>query len=219
MKNAPAENCRHIGFSLLTGARDNGFYRNQLTNVTRMAFDSLRTACPDGYRHRIELIPGRGHSIDYRPTTPWLASFVRNPHPKVFTWEDFEMDGLHRAGFYNIKVDRRPCDSLRTRYDMRIEGNVIDLTISDVHYQTTVTDPMWGIELLFAKTYTPTTGGSLTLFLDEDMVDLSKKVTVNVNGRRVFRGRVRPDVGSMMQSVATFYDRERIFPASVCIRY
>ena len=219
LKNAPAENCRHIGFSLLTGARDNGFYRNQLTNVTRMAFDSLRTACPDGYRHRIELIPGRGHSIDYRPTTPWLASFVRNPHPKVFTWEDFEMDGLHRAGFYNIKVDRRPCDSLRTRYDMRIEGNVIDLTISDVHYQTTVTDPMWGIELLFAKTYTPATGGSLTLFLDEDMVDLSKKVTVNVNGRRVFRGRVRPDVGSMMQSVATFYDRERIFPASVCIRY
>lgn len=219
LKNAPVENCRHIGFSLLTGAKDNGFYRNMLTAVTRKTFDSLQTLFPDDFKHRIELIPGRGHSIDYRPTTPWLQTFVRNPHPKTFTWEDFEMDGWHREGFYNLKVDRRPNDSLRTCYTMSIHDNMVELNISDVHYQTTVTDPYWGIELRFTKTYTPASGGELTLFLNEHLVDLSKKVTVKVNGREVFHGRVRCDLGNMMQSVSVFYDRERIFPAAIHIVY
>ena len=82
-----------------------------------------------------------------------------------------------------------------------------------------MTDPYWGIELQFAKTYTPATGGELTLFLDEKLVDLNKKVTINVNGKQVFNGRVRCDLGSMMQSLALFYDRERIFPAAVTIKY
>lgn len=219
LKNAPAENCRHIGFSLLTGAKDNGFYRNSLTRLVQKDFDSLQTVYPNDFKHRIALIPERGHSIDYRPTTPWLQTFIRDPHPTTITWEDFEMDGWHRPGFYNLKVDRRPNDSLRTRYEMNIQNNIIELEISNVHYQTTVTDPYWGIELQFAKTYTPATGGELTLFLDEKLVDLNKKVTINVNGKQVFNGRVRCDLGSMMQSLALFYDRERIFPAAVTIKY
>lgn len=34
LKNAPVENCANIGFSLLTGADDTGFYRNDLTWFT-----------------------------------------------------------------------------------------------------------------------------------------------------------------------------------------
>lgn len=219
LKNAPAENCRNIGFSLLTGANDKGFYRNQLTQLVGEAFDSLRLACPSAYAHRIELIPGRGHSIDYTPTTPWLSTFVRDARPHDFVWEDYEMDGRHRRGFYNLLVEERPCDSLRTAYTVHISDNRIDMKIEDVHYHTVLTDTVWGIELQFARTYTPAAGGRLTLFLDETLIDLGKKVTVTVNGREVFHGRVKCNVGNMMRSLAAFYDRERIFPAAVSIRY
>ena len=218
LKNAPAENCRNIGFSLLTGADDTGFYRNELSALVQAAFDSLQALHPDAYRHRVELLPGQGHNFDYRPTTPWLRAFERNPWPRKFSWEDFEMDGWHRTGFYNLVVNRRPGD-LRTRYDVEIAGNRIDLTISEVHYQTVRTDPKWGIELEFARTYTPATGGELTLYLDEHLVDLRQEVSVYVNGKQVYRGRVACSVGSMMESLATFYDRERIYPASILIKY
>lgn len=219
LKNAPAENCGNIGFSLLTGAEDTGFYRNELTRLVAQAFDSLHTLYPASYPHRIELIPGQGHNFDYRPTTPWLKTFVRNPWPKEFIWEDFEMDGWHRQGFYNLVVNKRPSDALRTRYEVRIEGNHIDLTIADVHYTTVKTDPQWGIELQFAKTYTPATGGQLTCYLNENLVDLNREVTVTVNGKQVFQGTVECRVSDMMESLATFYDSERIFPASVQINY
>ena len=218
LKNAPAENCRNIGFSLLTGADDTGFYRNELSALVQAAFDSLQALHPDAYRHRVELLPGQGHNFDYRLTTPWLRAFERNPWPRKFSWEDFEMDGWHRTGFYNLVVNRRPGD-LRTRYDVEIAGNRIDLTISEVHYQTVRTDPKWGIELEFARTYTPATGGELTLYLDEHLVDLRQEVSVYVNGKQVYRGRVACSVGSMMESLATFYDRERIYPASILIKY
>ena len=130
LKNAPAENCRNIGFSLLTGAEDTGFYRNELSALVQAAFDSLQALHPDAYRHRVELLPGQGHNFDYRPTTPWLRAFERNPWPRKFSWEDFEMDGWHRTGFYNLVVNRRPGD-LRTRYDVEIAGNRIDLAISE----------------------------------------------------------------------------------------
>ena len=218
LKNAPAENCRNIGFSLLTGAEDTGFYRNELSALVQAAFDSLQNLHPDAYRHRVELLPGQGHNFDYRPTTPWLRKFERNPWPREFSWEDFEMDGWHRTGFYNLVVNHRPGD-LRTRYDVEIAGNRIDLTISEVHYRTVRTDPKWGIELEFARTYTPATGGELTLYLDEHLVDLRQEVAVYVNGKPVYRGHVACSVGSMMESLATFYDRERIYPASVRIKY
>ena len=218
LKNAPAENCRNIGFSLLTGAEDTGFYRNELTALVQAAFDSLQALHPDAYRHRVELLPGQGHNFDYRPTTPWLRAFERNPWPRKFSWEDFEMDGWHRTGFYNLVVNRRPGD-LRTRYDVEIAGNRIDLTISEVHYQTVRTDPKWGIELEFARTYVPATGGELTLYLDEHLVDLRREVSVYVNGKLVHQGRVACSVGAMMESLATFYDRERIYPASILIKY
>ena len=219
LRNAPAENCRNIGFSLLTGANDTGFYRNELTGRVQAAFDSLQALCPDDYRHRVELLPGQGHNFDYRPTTPWLRAFERDPWPTEFSWEDFEMDGWHRTGFYNLVVNRRPDKELRTRYDVAVANNHIDLTISNVHYQTVKTDPKWGIELDIARTYTPATGGALTLYLDEHLVDLEREVTVSVNGKQVFKGRVACSVGSMMESLATFYDRERIYPASILIKY
>ncbi len=220
LKNAPAENLRHVGLSLLTGADDNGFYRNRLTGYVADALDSLRRAHPDGYVHRVELIPCAGHGIDYRPTTPWLKGFRRQACPRQVTWEDYAVDGVRRRGFYNLVPDTALAGADgRVRYDMDIDGNCVALRVADVAYTTTERDPRWGIELKFARRLTPVETGRLTLYLDERLVDLDRAVTVTVNGRRVFRGRVRPSVSAMVNSCATFFDPRRVFPVAVDVKW
>ena len=217
LKNAPAENLSNTAFSLRTGAEDKGFYRDRLTRYTAEALDSLQRLYPNRYIHCVELIPGYGHHIDYSPTTPWLKQYVRNPYPKHFCWENFEMDGRYRQGFYNLRIDERSnADSnTRTRYTLDIEGNHVSLAIDEVTYRTTETDPQWGIELKFAKTYQPALRGKVTVYLCSELVDLDKPITLTVNGHTAFEGRVKPDVKHLVNSCATFFDPQRLYPAAI----
>ena len=215
--DAPAENCGHIGFSLRTGANDFMFARHQLTARTHELFDSLQRCYPTEYRHRIELIPGRGHGIDYSPTTPWLSHFTRVVNPKHFVWEDYPMDGIYRCGFYNIAVHERDTTSgnERTRYEMTIKDNTIDLTIERVTYEAIEREPRWNIPIKHRKHYAPAAMGKFTLYLSDDMVDFCKKVTLIVNGQCVHEGKIKPDTRYLINSCATFFDPERVYAAGI----
>lgn len=217
--NAPAENLRNTPFSLRTGADDRGFYRNILTGYTNAELDSLERLHPGEYKHWIELIPGRGHAIDYKPTTPWLSQFKRNPYPKHITWENLEIDGMYRDAFYNITVQERSNKdfSSRTRYDMDIDGNDINLTVSTVTYTVVEKDKQWGIGLKYRKDYTPAETGKFTVYLNDSLVDLSKPVTITVNGRKAFSGKLKCTLADMVNSCAVFGDPRRIYPASVSV--
>lgn len=217
LRNAPPENCANIAFSLRTGADDYMFARNQLTHYAGELFDSLQRQAPGQYVHRVELMPGCGHGIDYRPTPPWLRQHVRNPYPRSFVWEDFALDGRRRAGFYNLVVERRPDESpdARTRYDLRIEGNDIHLTARRVDYEVTSRDSVWGIEIGLVKHYTPVAGGRVTVYLNDELVDLNRPVALHVNGRCVFRGKVPLRLRHLLNSCATFYDPRRLYPAAI----
>ena len=224
LKNAPVENCANIGFSFLTGADDTGFYRNILTHYTQVAFDSAQLSRPLStdqqpiFRHRVQLLPGMQHHIDYRLTTPWLRQFVRNPYPKTVLWEDFEMDGRHRSGFYNLQVLKRP-SALRTYYDMSIQGNVIALSIQDVRYTTTEKEPQWGIEMKFNRSYSAAQGGKLRIYLNDKLVNLNKEVTVIINGKKTFQGVVKANLKDMINSCVEYYDPYRVFPTAVEVIY
>lgn len=221
LKNAPAENLSNIGFSLRTGAEDTGFYRNILSRYVAEELDSLENLYPTEFRHAVTLIPGQGHHIDYTQTTPWLSHFTRNPHPAHFMWEDYEMDGRHRSGFYNLLVSKRPDAARRTRYDYRVvkDSNLVDIVVENVDYRTIQTDPVYGIEMKFTRTYEPASGGAFTLFLSEDMLNLRLPVYVRVNGRKAFHATPKATLQSMLRSTAAFYDPERIFPVAIEVKY
>ena len=221
LRNAPVENCANIGFSFLTGEYDQMFFRNQFTTDTKMAFDSLQALHPDQFKHRIELVPNCAHQIDYRPTTPWLSKFTRNPYPKHMMWEDFDVDGRHRQGFYNLRVDKRPVlDPMsRTTYTMDITGNNVNITAKTVTYEVLETDPYWhSIEMKIKRHYSEAADLQFTVFLDEHLVDMNRKVTVMVNGRKVFAGKLKPNLQNMAESLATFGDPCRIYPAAVQVK-
>ncbi|MGL5683177.1 MAG: hypothetical protein ACRDDZ_09040 [Marinifilaceae bacterium] len=215
--NAPVDNCRNIAFSLLTGDKDLGFYRNKLTQYTKDEFEKFQSQNPGAFIHRIELIPERGHSIDYRPTTLWLKKFVRNPYPKHVTWENFEMDGIYRDGFYNLYVNQRSNadNKTRTRYDMKIEDNIINLNVDEVSYVGTEVEPRWGITLKYDRTYKPAETGKLTIYLSPELVNLNKKITLYVNGKKAYNGKVTPQLKHMVNSCAAYFDPARIYPAAI----
>lgn len=220
LKNAPAENCANTAFSLLTGEYDSGFYRNTLTKYAAEAFGNLaasRDPADSLYQHNIALVPGRGHSIDYTTTTPWLAAHTRNPYPKYVAWEDFELDGCSRTGFYNLKVVEQPAKApgARLYYEERIAGDTIFLNISNVAYTTVDKDSLWGIELRFKRDYTPATGGKITIYLNRALADLSHRLTVVVNGKTAFSGHVADNLATMVNSCATFGDPRRIYTAQI----
>lgn len=219
LRNAPVENLRNTAFSLRTGDKDFNFYRDRLTRYTARALDSIQAIYPDGFIHNVELIPDQGHHIDYSPTTPWLSTHTRNPWPRHLAWENFEMDGIRRNGFYNLVIDREPAaaDSLRIRYDLDIEGNDIDLTIRSVAYEVTETDPLWGIPLDFARSYSAVNDGTFTIYLNDQLVDLSKPVTVRVNNRQVYNGTPVLRFDNLVNSCTTFYDPRRLYPAAITV--
>lgn len=215
LENCPPENLRHMAFSLLSGENDYMYCRNQLVEIAAHQLDSLQRIHPDDYVHRVALQPGRGHGIDYRPTTPWLRQYTRRTRPRHVTWEDFAMDGVRRRGFYNLRVLERPAGSDRLRWDMDIEGDTVRLDIRRVTYAPAKIDPTFGMTIVNEKSYSPAIGGRFTLYLDEELVNLKRPVTVIVNGRTAWTGRLRPNRRHMMQSLATWLDPERIYPCAV----
>lgn len=224
LKNAPVENCANIGFSFLTGADDTGFYRNILTHYTQIAFDSAQLARPlDAdkhplFVHRINLLPGMQHHIKYDLTTPWLKNFVRNPYPKTVLWEDYDMDGRHRSGFYNLQVLTSPTKD-RTYYDMNIHNNVVKINIKEVEYTAVERDKHWGIEMRFNRNYTNAKGGRLRIYLNSELIDMNKPVTVIVNGKELYRKNVKANLQDMINSCTEYFDPYRVFPASIEINY
>ncbi len=215
LRNAPVENCRHIAFSLRTGANDDGFSRNKLTQYAKSEFERLQKLYPGDFVHNIELIPGMGHAIDYYKTTPWLKQYSRNPYPKAFNWENFELDGRYRKGFYNLAVLKNSNDNnqSRTYYEMNIQDNKIDLKVQLVTYTTTQSE--YGVELEYKKDYTNATKGKFIVYLNDKLVDLTKEVTLNVNGREMYKGIVKPEMRHLINSCATFFDSERLYPAAI----
>lgn len=218
LKNAPAENCFNLAFNLRTGAEDTGFYRNTLTGYVQQNFKKLHTAEPDYYNYNVELLPGYGHAIPYDDTTPWLIKQPqRNPYPKYVAWENFEMDGLKRHGFYNLWEEEDPLQgkSGRVYYTLRIKDNHIDLIVRKVTY--TVMESQDGIDLRFTKSYTTLNAGKVRVYLNEQLIDPAQPVTITVNGHQGWSGMVEPTLTDMVNSVAGYYDSERIYPASVLI--
>lgn len=213
--NAPVENCRNIAFSLRTGEKDTGFYRNTLTKYTKEEFEKFQKDAPKSFVHNIELIPGKGHSIDYNPTTPWLSQHTRNPYPKFVSWENFEMDGQYRTGFYNIFVKERSSENSRAYYQLEIKDNNISLRVDLVTYKNIEVDPKWGIALKSEKTYTPATKGKVIVYLNDALVDLTKEVVLTVNGKETFRGKVKLEIKNMVNSCAAFFDPMRLYPAAI----
>ena len=50
---------------------------------------------------------------------------------------------------------------------------------------------------------------------DEELLDLTKPITIEVNGKMLFQGMLKPQLKHLVQSCATFFDSRRLYPVAV----
>lgn len=55
------------------------------------------------------------------------------------------------------------------------------------------------------------------VYLNNNLVDLKKKVKLVVNGKKVYEGKVKPDLKHLVNSCAVFYDPLRLYPVALTV--
>lgn len=225
--NCPSENTANIAFCLQTGSEDTMYGRSRVTGLAISTWAQLATEHPGYYVHKINLQRGEDHGCDYTTTTPWLVKHERNATPKFFHWENYAMGNINgeatrtREAFYNIRVlesQNGKCDGEnRDTYIMNIDGQTVDIKIlsTKITPSDLVSEDGWTMNIAVTKTSTPATKGKIRVYLDKNLVDLTKPVEIKVNGVSKFNAVPALDRRVMAESVALFFDPLRVFPAAV----
>lgn len=180
-------NLRNLPFMIWCGERDLAYHRNTLAALRGLQMDSLQQHDPTGYVHQTHIIKGVGHWMNRvdSAAVPWMQQFRRNPYPKKIVWRQAE---VVKPYFYWLGVppeESAPGKMLRAY----IHGNCVHVTQCD---------------------YT-----TLTLYLNDELVNLNKLVTVKYGRRVLFRGRVRRKESTMRRTLFQRDDWAYMFPAMV----
>lgn len=184
-------NVRNMPFTLWVGAQDAAYNRNAEVAKRGRELDSLQLADKGGYIHECHVEKGMPHWMNLRDAAalPWMAQYRRSPHPTRLVWQQEE---VLRKAFYWIEVPQNEMKRGK-KVVAEIKGNTILISHCD---------------------YT-----SLTLWLDDDMLNLDKKVTVKYLGRKLFSGKVERNEKNLRQSLEERGDVRYMFPAKVRIQF
>lgn len=176
---------KHVPFALHMGALDDAYERNAKAREWKLLLDSLEAQAPGSYIHQVILHEGLGHwmKLEDAVALPWMANHQRNPIPKKIVWKQ---DDRHHRYFYWLGV---PEELIETGGEIRVEYN---------------TD---GNEINILSNYSR----KLELFLNDDMLDLNRPITVKYQGRTLARKRVTRTVLPIYQSLSHRGDPDLTF--------
>ena len=152
--------------------------------------DSLQNDYPNGYIHETHILEGKGHWMDGEDAAalPWMQKYTRNPYPKSIVWRQEE---VLEENFYWIAAPRNElAEGMTVRVD--VKGNTIRLSQCDY--------------------------SCLTLYFNDDIVNLDKKVKVQINGRTVFNGKVQRKEDVMRKTIGSYGDPAYCFTAQLVVR-
>lgn len=213
-------NLRNVAYRNDSGEKDTMFDRIKLAHQAHDYLDELKKADPDGYDHSLAVQPGRGHGIDYKPGPAWISTKVRNTHPNKVNWLNYALDGQRRTDLYWLSLATAPeRDTFITAAIQRDANRIVVTAHTNLPagerkdppvYDSTTSAP--------AFLRMPYTDNTLTLHLDDRLIDLDKPVTVILNDKEVFSGVVKRDTANMAQDIARYGDPGRVFPARVEIK-
>ena len=208
--NTRFENLRNLPFMMWVGSKDSAYDRNTLVPKASRKIDELQAADQGGYIHELHVQQGRPHwmELDDAAAFPWMAQYTRNPYPKKIVWrQENEEKKMPEAFFYWLKVadkhitarsdDDYPNASAERKVYLgkeltaEIDGNTINVSKCD-----------------YSK---------FTIYLNDEMVDLDKEVTVIVKGNVVFKGMVERSAEVLRRSIAERNDPSYCFPAEIVV--
>lgn len=186
---------RNLPFTLHVGADDAAYERNAIARKWKEALAALRASDRGGYPHEVVIHAHKGHWMDREDAVavPWMSRHVRRRRPRRVVW--LQDDVVHGRFYWLGMPDgaRKP----RTAARVRIDGNRVV-----VEQGTTAT--------------------ALTIWLDDDLVDLGRPVVVVVEcgeaggeaGGEAARPRL-PDERRVTRTIRTMAETLRLDPAAV----
>lgn len=178
-------NLYNLPFMIWMGEHDHYYDRNLLAKEKGAVMDSLSTANPGKYIHQTHIVADKGHWMDRVDTLAldWMSQYRRNPYPKRVVWRQ---EAVIRETFYWLAA---PADEVEHGKSavVSVDGNVI--TIEQCDYS------------------------ALTLYLNDSLVDLDKKVVVRYKGKVIANKRLQRTIANMYGALNERNDRSFAFPA------
>ena len=180
-------NLMNTPYMIWMGENDHYYDRNILAKEKAQVMDSLSAAHPGKYIHSNNIIEGKGHWMDRVDTAAlgWMAQYRRNPYPKQIIWRQ---EFVTREHFYWLGAPSDEVEQGKT-VTAHIEGN--DIHIGKCDYTR------------------------LTIYLNDNLVDLDKKVTVYHNGKKIARVKPRRTIANLYNTLNLRNDRSYAFPCIV----
>lgn len=180
-------NVRNMPFTIWVGGDDAAYNRNREVAARGRELDSLQSTDENGYIHETHVLEGYPHWMDLKDAAavPWMAQFRRNPYPDRIVWRQEEVT---RDAFYWIEIPHEYAKRGQTVIVSR-NGNVINIESSDYP--------------------------ELTICLNSKMVNLSRKVTVKYQGRKLFKTKLKPSSETARQTLESRGDPAYMFDCKI----
>ena len=180
-------NLMNTPYMIWMGEHDHYYDRNILAKEKAQVMDSLAAAHPGKYIHSNNIIEGKGHWMDRVDTAAigWMAQYRRMPYPKQVVWRQ---ERVTREHFYWLTA---PADEVEQGKTViaNIDGNAINIEQCD-----------------YSK---------LTIYLNDRLVDLDKKVTIRYKGKKIARIKPSRTIAALHRSLNLRNDRSYAFPCIV----
>lgn len=179
---------RNIGFTAHCGAEDAGFKRNEIIVEWGKQLDALEKGDPAGYKHHVEVHPGRGHwmNLEDKVAVPWMAKFTRNPFPEKIVW--YQDDVAHDR-FYWLALPK-----------------------GDAKGGQEVIASRKGQEITIEKTIGVR---NLIVLLNDTMLDLDLPVKILSGEKVLFEGKVARNRAVIERTLSERGDPASVFSAEV----
>ena len=191
---------RNIGFTVHMGGNDSAYNRNKVAIEWGKMLNDLKTNDPDGYMHQVKIYKGKGHHIS---------------HAKNKNISKKQIDNLDSSGISWIsKFTRNP-------YPKRVVWKQDDVTHKRF-YWLHANQPQQN-SLIIANidnqiiTIEKSTLSSIVIRLNDNLVDMDKKVIVRYLGNEIFNGIVNRNKKTISNSIQENGDLEGIYFGEISV--
>jgi len=188
-------NLLHVPVTCHIGEKDHSSDHIGTSRRLKSGIEKLQEGYPGKYLLDYNEYAGMGHSlggIAYDKAFKWMSPFKRDPFPKHVIWEPFQHQRYvtHKKYYYWLKIeDGRSGMRLEARIK---EGNVIEVTSHAVP--------------------------AFTIFLNDELADLSKPVKIVVDGEEKYNERVPTCLSAVVESMVAKEDLRMVFTARIDIK-
>lgn len=179
---------RNMPFALHMGAEDAAYNRNKVAEEWGKKLDELRQNDSEGYIHDVQIHKGLGHWMERKDTVAieWMAQFTRNPSPGKVVWKQ---SSVTHNRFYWLGVPDNEAEK-----DAELVVSREDQTIRIEKAEKV---------------------NNLLLFLNDEMMNLDKKVKVEFNGKVLYNEVPKRTISVVWESLNKRNDPQQVFSAQI----